>query len=181
MIISSNCWHFKIYDQDKLSLSLKKGTSWLKSSFSGKFISKDLMSFIGHISIKTTFQPLRLIRIDADIVQHINLSEIRSVSNSNTRSFELPWQPVAQFRSEIANKNCDIYTCTPCIFLKLVSNERLVNALYYFDSIFELAHLHIYEYSLIIHFLFQVFHILLALGLKAMPNTRLQYLNTSYK
>ena len=58
---------------------------------------KRLMSFIGHILITTTFQPLRLIRIDADIVQHINLSEIRSVTNSNTRSFALPWQPLAQF------------------------------------------------------------------------------------
>ena len=76
---------------------MRKGTSWHKSSFSGKFISKDLMSFIGHIFITTTFQSLRLIRIDADIVQHINLSEIRSVTNSNTRSFALPWQPVAQF------------------------------------------------------------------------------------
>ena len=76
---------------------MRKGTSWHKSSFSGKFISKDLMSLIGHIFITTTFQSLRLIRIDADIVQHINLSEIRSVTNSNTRSFALPWQPVAQF------------------------------------------------------------------------------------
>ena len=55
------------------------------------------MSFIGHIFIKTTFQPLKLIRIDADIVQHINLSEIMSVTNGNTRSFALTWQPVAQF------------------------------------------------------------------------------------
>ena len=60
-------------------------------------MSKDLMSFIGHIFIKTTFQPLKSIRIEADIVQHINLSEIRSVTNGNTRSFALPWQPVAQF------------------------------------------------------------------------------------
>ena len=73
---------------------MRKGTSWHKSSFPGKFISKDLMSFIGHILIKTIFQPLRLIRVDADIVQHINLTEIRSVTNSNTRSFALPWQPV---------------------------------------------------------------------------------------
>ena len=58
---------------------------------------KKLMSFIGHIFIKTTFQPMKLIRIDANIVQHINLSDIRSVTNSNTRSFVLPWQPVAQF------------------------------------------------------------------------------------
>ena len=49
------------------------------------------MSFIGHIFIKTTFQPLRLIYFDADIVQHINLSEIRSVTNGNIRSFALPW------------------------------------------------------------------------------------------
>ena len=76
---------------------MRKGTSWHKSSFSGKFISKDLMSFIDHIFITTAFQSLILIRIDADIVQHINLSEIRSVTNSNTRSFALPWQPVAQF------------------------------------------------------------------------------------
>ena len=55
------------------------------------------MSFIGHIFTKTTFQPLKLIRIDVNIVQHINLSDIRSVTNSNTRSFVLPWQPVAQF------------------------------------------------------------------------------------
>ena len=76
---------------------MRKGTSRHKSSFSGKFISEDSMSFIGHIFIKTTFQPLRLFRIDADIVQHINLSEIRSVTNSKTRIFALPWQPVAQF------------------------------------------------------------------------------------
>ena len=76
---------------------MRKGTSWHKSSFSGKFISKDLMSFIRHIFIKTTFQPLRLIRIDADIVQYINLCNIRFVTNGNTRSFALPWQPVAQF------------------------------------------------------------------------------------
>ena len=76
---------------------MRKGTSWHKSSFSGKLISKDLMSFIVHIFIKTSFKPLRLIRIDADIVQQINLSEIRSVTNSNTRSIALPWQPVAQF------------------------------------------------------------------------------------
>ena len=79
----------------KMSLSVRKGTSWHKSSFSGKFISKDLMSFICDIFIKTNFQRLRLIRIDADIVQHINLSEIRSVTNDNTRSFVLPWQPLA--------------------------------------------------------------------------------------
>ena len=76
---------------------MRKGTSWHKSTFSGKFISKDLMSFNGHIFIKTTFHPFRLIRIDADIVQHLNLREIRSVTNSNTRSSALPWQPVAQF------------------------------------------------------------------------------------
>ena len=76
---------------------MRKGTSWHKSSFSEKFISKDLMSFIGHMFIKITFQPLRLIRIDADIVQYINLSNIRSVTNDNTRSFALPCQPVAQF------------------------------------------------------------------------------------
>ena len=74
---------------------MRKGTSWHKSSFSGKFNSKYFMSFIVHIFIKTIFQHLRLIRIDADIVQHINLIEIRSVTNSNTRSFALPWQPVA--------------------------------------------------------------------------------------
>ena len=66
-------------------MSVRKGTSWHKSSFSEKFISKDLMSFIGHKFIKTTFQPLRLIRIDADIVQHINLSNIRSVTNGSPR------------------------------------------------------------------------------------------------
>ena len=76
---------------------MRKGTSWHKFSFSGKFISKDLMSFIVYIYINTTFQPLGLIRIGADIVQQINLSEIRSVTNSNTRSTALPWQPVAQF------------------------------------------------------------------------------------
>ena len=86
-----------VFYNDYMSLSVRKGTSWHKSSFSGKFISKDLMSFIGHIFIKTTFQPLKLIRIEADIVQHINLSEIRSVTIGNTRSFALPWQPVAQF------------------------------------------------------------------------------------
>ena len=76
---------------------MRKGTSWHKSSFSDKFISKDLMSFIGHIFIKTTFQPIGYIFIDADIVQHIDLSNIRSVPNGNIRSFALPWQPVEQF------------------------------------------------------------------------------------
>ena len=77
---------------------MRKGTSWHKSSFSEKFISKDLMSFIGHIFINTTFQPLRFIHIDADIVEHVNLSNIRSVTNGNVRSFALSWQPVAQFK-----------------------------------------------------------------------------------
>ena len=76
---------------------MRKGTSWHKSTFSGKFISKDFMLFIGHIFIKNTFQLSRLICIDADIVQHVSLRDIRSVTNSNTRSFLLPWQPVAQF------------------------------------------------------------------------------------
>ena len=29
--------------------------------------------------------------------QHVNQSEIMSVTNSNTSSFAFPWQPVAQF------------------------------------------------------------------------------------
>ena len=76
---------------------MRKGTSWHKSTFSGKLISKDLILFIGHIFIKNTFQLIRFICIDANIVKHVSLSDIRSVTNSNTRSFVLPWQPVAQF------------------------------------------------------------------------------------
>ena len=56
-----------------------------------------------------------------------------------------------------------------------------MNALHYFDSDFDSAHLHIHEYSLIVHFLFQLFHIILTLDLKAMSNTNRQYLNTSNK
>ena len=70
---------------------MRKGTSWHKSTFSIKFILKDLMSFIGHIFIKNTFEPLKFIDIDADIVRDVDLSEIRSVTISNTRSFALPW------------------------------------------------------------------------------------------
>ena len=49
------------------------------------------MSFIGHIFIKNTFEPLKFIDIDADIVRDVNLSEIMSVTISNMRLFALPW------------------------------------------------------------------------------------------
>ena len=86
---------------------------------------------------------------------------------------------ILEVKSQIIN--CNIYTCTQCIFLQILSNERSVNALYYFDCNFELAHLHIHEYSLIIHLLFQLFPIILTLDLKVVSNTGRQYINTSYK